>query len=308
MAETIPEHTDEFHDLMADIDNKLAAEGVSIPGRPMRALDELSRRYSIPFPIAKPIPGAPDELKSSWPVSARAHEWYEKQYGDRLKVDWSPGRMVILIREDMWTLRFPRIYGSARFTVSRTIESDTGPSSKGSVLYNVLDAVEKLPRARILTLPDNELEHVYEKFMLGLQAFALLEGTSDSDLMASARADIAASVDHLLSSRPEYGLSKWSSLQATEKALKAAIRLAGGNPKRSHDLAELSTQAEAAGVVNDWSELLSYIQCSPSIRYGEEACDRDPAIQAHHAALVVIILLHKGGALFRSNLAIQPTP
>lgn len=292
---------------MAEIDQNLAIEGVGIPGRPIRALGELSHRYSVSLPIVDPIPGAPAELHAAWPVSARVHEWYEEQYGERLKVNFSPGRMAILIQEDLWTLQLPRIYGSARFTVSRTIQSDPGPSSNGPVVYNVVDAVEKLPSSRVSSLPDSELRHIYEKFMFGLQAFGVLEGTSNNDLIASARSDIASSVDHLVAGSPDYGLSKWSSLQAAEKGLKAAIRLAGKNAPRSHNLEKLSRDAEAAGIANTWSYLIPFIQCSAAIRYGEESCGRDDAVRAHSAALAIFIELRNGGAGFQSNLALQQT-
>lgn len=308
MSRGVPDNSDAFDQMMREIDRDLSAEAVDIPGRPLRAIVEVSKRYSLSLPLVEPVPGAPAELHEAWPIADRVQRWYEHNYGERLKVDWSPGRMAILIEEDLWVLRFPRIYGSVQFTVSRTIASDSGPSPSGAVLYNVVDAVEDLPEARVAALPDNELEHIHEKFMLGLQAFGILEGSSDLALMQNARADVASSLNQLIGSHPDYGLAKWSSLQASEKVLKAAIRGTGQEPAKTHDLEKLSRQAENAGIENKWRHLVRYIQCTPSIRYGDEPCDRDDALRAHHAALAILIELYRGGAGFTSNLALQPTP
>jgi len=302
----VPDSLAEFHQLMTEIDRSLAAEGVGIPGRPLRAIGELSRRYQLSLPISEPLPNAPAELHETWPISSRVHDWYDDQYGERLKVDFSPGRMAILIEEDLWILRLPRIYGSVQFTVSRTIRSDSSPSPDGPVVYNVVDSVENLPAARVSVLPDNELEHIYEKFMLGLRAFSIVEGSAELELIQTARTDIDSAVSQLTASHADYGLSKWSSLQAAEKALKGAILGMGEEPYRTHDLCKLGKQAEAAGIADRWSSLLPYIQCSPSIRYGDEVCNRDNALRAHHASLALVVELHNGGAGFKSNLALQP--
>ena len=45
-----------------------------------------------------------------------------------------------------------------------------------------------------------------------------------------------------------YGESKWASLQAAEKTLKAAIALQGKTFKQTHDLQDLATDLTAAGV------------------------------------------------------------
>lgn len=294
----------EFHELMLTVDHILVSLGVGIQQRPMRALRELSRRYSLTLPVTEPPPGSGFDGAECWPLTARVYEWYEKRYGDRLKVDLAPGRLAILIEDDLWILRLPRIYGSAQLTASRTLLSSRSPSST-DLVYNVVDAIEGMPKSRASSLPDNQLEHIFEKFILGIQAFGFLEGSvSCHELIGLAVADIGAAVDHLTAPQAQHGLSKWSSLQATEKLLKAAISLAGERFSNIHDLEKLTKQATARGLIDRWSMLTPHIQCSPGIRYGEEACDRDAALRAHHASLAMVPLLQEGGAKFKSNLAL----
>ncbi|MBN9070855.1 MAG: hypothetical protein J0H34_04485 [Rhizobiales bacterium] len=49
----------------------------------------------------------------------------------------------------------------------------------------------------------------------------------------------------------------------------------------------------------DWEPLVASIQCSPRVRYGEEACSRADALAASRACLKLIVELVRGGAAFR---------
>ena len=101
------------------------------------------------------------------------------------------------------------------------------------------------------------------------------------------------------------GHSKWASLQAAEKVMKAAIALAGVDYHHKHDLNKLMEQLQQAGIQGDLTALIADIQCRGGIRYGEEPCNRDDAILAHHASLRIIIKLYKAGAGFQTNIATQ---
>ncbi|MBW1716483.1 MAG: hypothetical protein JRJ77_11790 [Deltaproteobacteria bacterium] len=307
MRSSVPEDPEEFNKVMMEVDRQLATSRISIPHRPIKALGEISQRFSIPLPISKPPKGFQHESAEFWPVSERIYKWYERSYGDRVKMDFALGRMAILIEGDVWTLRFPRIFGSVKFIVSQSGVSDSLRFNGKPAVYNVLDAVENLPRTRIPRLPDNELEHIYQKFQFGFRAFGILDGSAKYPLIRFALADIATSVEHFFGSKESFGLSKWSSLQAAEKLFKAAIELAGGRYSNTHKLDRLSRESEAVGLTGDWGALIPHIQCSPGIRYGEEPCDRDAAIVAHHAVLGLAIMLKESGAGFHSDLSPRPT-
>ena len=307
MRNSVPDDPEEFNLILLEVDRHLVSTGYSIPQRPINAIGEVSKRFSLLLPITKPSRSSQHESAKFWPISERIYEWYDRRYGERVNMDFAPGRLAILIEEDIWILRIPRIYGSVAFTVSRTRTSDRQRSDGKPAIYNVVDAVENLPRTRIPMLPDNELEHIYQKFEFGLRAFSILEGSAKHELIRLALADIAVAVEHLIGAKESYGLSKWSSLQAAEKLFKAAINLASGSYSNTHQLDKLSKQAEAVGLTGDWPTLIPHIQCGAGIRYGEEPCDRDSALVAHHAALGLAIMLYEGGATFQSNLSLQPT-
>lgn len=299
-----PEGSQDFEDLMVSVDRGLVQDGFSIPQRPINALGALSRQYSMSLPITPPIPNAKHEADNNWPISERVYKWYDMRYGERTKIDCSPGRMVVFIEEDLWVIKFPRIYGSVEFTVSRTTESDRSRSDGKPAIYNVLDAIQDFPKTRRTNLPEMELHHIFEKFLLGLESFSILEGSNQNDLIKSAIADVSSAVNHLLDPSKQYGLSKWSSLQAAEKVLKAAITLHDGNYSNTHDLTKLMKQAAAVGIFGQWEELIDCIQCPPAIRYGDNSCSRDEALLAHNSMLGLVIVLSRAGAKFTSNIAL----
>ena len=120
--------------------------------------------------------------------------------------------------------------------------------------------------------------------------------------MYSARGDVDVAVRSLMERGDRFGASKWASLQASEKVLKAAIELEGAQFAFTHDLAKLRADLEDAGITIDADKQIAAIQCSPSIRYGEEACSREEALSAHHASLDLVNLLHASGAKFEPGI------
>lgn len=287
---------------MVEIDRHLSKLEHDIPSRPIRALEVISKKFSISLPMSEPPPRFQDKNALNWHITKKIYKWYEEHYGDRLKEDWSIGKMVILVENDIWVLKFPCLFGSGQFIVSRTIESDGKSFQSKPVIYNVLDAVQGLEKRRIGNLPDYELAHIYEKFQLGYQAFNILIASSSIELIGSAIADIEASVNHLGSNRSDYGLSKWSSLQAAEKMLKATLSMIGKKYSHTHNLSNLVEEITSNGISGNWELLIKAIQCSPGIRYGKENCGRDDAIRAHHASLALIIMLKAGGAKFDTQI------
>ena len=304
MKVKVPVDEHAFDEFMHEIDCELAASGHDIPVRPIRALGRVSDRFGISLSIPQPHPRADKIFVQNRSLSERILGWYKDQYGERLKVDHSLGRMVLKLDEDVWTLRFPLILGSAKFIVSTMkIRNDDHVSRNGPAHCNVVELIEGMTAARMRTLSDSQLENIFELFSLGIRAFAILEGTSENKLIWSARADIMATTTLLTSRPPPYGESKWASLQAAEKVMKAIIALQGVKFSHTHKLKTLAQELSQAGIQGEWAPFIKAIQCSPGIRYGEVSCSQDEAITAHHASLGLIVALADVSSGLRSNLA-----
>jgi hypothetical protein len=99
-----------------------------------------------------------------------------------------------------------------------------------------------------------------------------------------------------------FGESKWASLQAAEKILKAAVEIKGASYKFGHDLASICQQLDGLGVTFDWGPIVMKIQCSASIRYGEITCTRDEAVSAHQASLELVVSLANAGVKLNRGL------
>lgn len=293
MQEKIPDDPKEFDKLMLGIDRRLADNGVSIFRRPIHASHIISKEFGIQLLMTPPTPGVPHELLKYWPISQRIRQWYELRYGDRLKVHLGSGCMAFLIDNDVWVFRFPRIYGSVRLVASRTIKSNRMGTKGKPLIHNILDSIDRLPDARRSSLTDAQLDGLLKYFVLGFEALCGLEAFAKDGLVNSALADIAASIDHLVARNPEYGLSKWSSLQAAEKLLKATLRRASAKYSKTHNLAQLLKEAQRSQVTLDIDKLVGKIQCSPGIRYGQEPCTLFDAVDAHHDVFRVSIQVVK---------------
>ena len=104
-------------------------------------------------------------------------------------------------------------------------------------------------------------------------------------MITSAKADFEKSIDYLKGNNKSTGLSKWSSLQATEKTLKSALAYKKLNYHRTHDLFELLEQLYSIGFPKSDDNLISQVQCLPSIRYGDNKYSLAEAINSHHISI-----------------------
>ncbi|MDG5748549.1 HEPN domain-containing protein [Qipengyuania sp. XHP0207] len=120
--------------------------------------------------------------------------------------------------------------------------------------------------------------------------------------MYHARGDVKVAVSNLMDRGGRYGESKWASLQAGEKVLKAAISLSGATYGHTHDLDKLCRALTDTGIQFDAARQIAAIQCTPGIRYGDEACSREEALAAHHASLELVNILSAAGARFTPGM------
>jgi hypothetical protein len=292
--------------MMFDIDSKLIADGIAITGRPLRAVGEVSAKFNVSIPIAGDASRMPPDLRLYTPLGDAIYDWYQQTYGDRLKVDPCPGRTVANLDGDLYVIKIPRIRGSARFILSRQFLPEIKIVDRGPVTCNLLQLIEDMTPAKATQLSDNALKEVNSAFGSALWASYTLEDTQH-ELMWIAKGDVTTAINNLMDKSERYGESKWASLQAAEKVMKAAIDLGGGEYKRTHGLKDLSQVLSNVGVAFQAEPFVNKIQCAGGIRYGEQTCTRSEALAAHRASLDLINELFKAGAKFESGLG-APLP
>lgn len=295
-----PARGPQFEAMMAQIDFKLTNEGVDIPTRPMLAVREVSMTYNLSMPLGGDTARLPPELRENAALSEAINQWYKENYGDRLKEDPCPGRMVILLDGDLYVLRVPRIFGSVNFILTRQWLPNPG-IGRGPATCNITQLVDGMTAAKAGRLSDLALETIGAAFEIAVPAAFTLESTGH-DLMFIARGDVEAAVNCLMARGGRFGESKWASLQAAEKVLKAAIDRAGAKYSFTHGLSGLCKTLADTGLDFDADNQVAAIQCKPGIRYGEEPCTRDEALAAHRASLELVNILREAGAKFELGI------
>ncbi len=276
---------------LIEIDRLLRNKSVPIQSRPIEATMELAKRHNIALPLTPPIPGTYHSVYVNWPITEFIIKWFDQQYGNRLGVDWGPGKAAFSLRGDPWYYHFPLFYGKIVLTASREKSSKELSQIAGESVYNIVESIPKFPEGLRRSLTDEELKYILDVYRLSFRALSRLQNRRGAKMVELAKSDIEAAVNHIMAPAAEYGLSKWASLQAVEKILKVAIEKKNGTFKKVHDLNLLTQQLFALGVKLDINREVMAIHCTPGIRYGEEHTDLQSAIAAHHATFSVITKL-----------------
>ena len=283
-------HSDaEFETFMERIDARLRAQRVPFASRSLAGLSLVCQELRISLPgwteKRPPRPG----IYSGMDLAIRIADWFNDRYGDRAAWDPRPGRTVVLLRDDPWEIVLPRFFGSFRLFASATEPSDpVGPVAQpNDVLprYNVVESVTHLGAGLKRVLSREELNAVSEVFRTALDAYHLMERIAGAPLLREAMGDIDISVAEMLNAPGRYGASKWASLQAAEKAIKAYLTSLGERPKKHHELVRLASSAYEHGLGPIPERLLSTAQATAAVRYREVHVNLTEAAAAHYAAL-----------------------
>lgn len=247
----IEDSTPAFLAYMEEVDRRLRDAGVPIPGRPIVAFRELAKD-GIKILMAAPIPT---------PHADRIHAWFERRYGDRLKIDFSIGKAVILIRGDPYVVKLPLIYG------------------KWDGIIDVTKVFDGMTKELFADLPNPARTDMVNSFKWMMDRFSVMQS-----LPVDVLSNLNTTVTQIMAQVPHYGEAKWAALQFAEKSLKEFIKAKGGEPRRTHDLTALLRNAELLGLQSGFWPIISMIQCPASVRYDGGVSLQD-AVLAHHASI-----------------------
>jgi hypothetical protein len=154
-------------------------------------------------------------------------------------------------------------------------------------LMSVLNLVNGITQAYFGSLTPSERDFLLEGFSRSEILLARISDVNTPDFIAEARADIRMSVEQMMLPSPQFGPSKWASLQAVEKFLKAYISQKGSKAEWIHILSELADTAESLGLRTVDKRSLELVQCSPSVRYQSSLVTKEEAVSAHQAAILI---------------------
>lgn len=242
-----------FEKLMQEIDAELKANDVPIQGRFLAGLTAITKKFKC---------GLSWESEEAQIIN----NWFVQTYGDKLKINWDVGKTIIQIKGDIYSVKLPRVFGQVK--------------------VNTLEWIEKATPKLLRSLSDAELNIIGNQIFSHFNAYTKMEKMPRENII-----DLDTSVSHLINQNPQYGLSRWASLQASEKTLKDYIKKKGGvfpkGGKDGHDISKLTMIAEQHGLPAVSKTLISSVQCPASVRYSETPSSKQEAIDAYLASVSV---------------------
>jgi len=280
--------------MMASLDAHLAGEGRAPAQRPYPAALLLSKNLGHSGKPLLPIERIPIDAPydAGWCIKA-AWEWWEKVYGDQVKIDFSPGSVVFRMRGLMWRMRMPRAHGTVGFFVDKDLQNQGlalakvgGPPASVNMLCSVVGLTPDLA-AR---LHDDEIALVVETFNRGYRAVLRLESLTGDDFFGQAINEYRSSIDSLLAA--SWPQARRTTASCAEMVFKGMLRKAGKrfptSGKDGHDIPLLGFQVAAMTRVTFNVAALVAIHCSTDIRYIKEPATADNALLAHRSLLEIL--------------------
>lgn len=176
------------------------------------------------------------------------------------------GCSLIEIRGDLYKVRFPLVFGTCKINPFNLIENRTPK------------LLHSLSKVELDTIANQIMQHykIYGNFK-SLQNICVSE--------------LKTAIDKIFDRNPEYGLSRWASLQAAEKAIKEFIRSKGKKVERTHNLNNLIQVAKPLGLPDIDETLIAQVQCDAGVRYSEEQSTIKQAYKAYCSALDICNLV-----------------
>lgn len=297
-----PATVEEYDRMMVSLDGHLASLGLGPAQRPMNAALVVSSTLGLsgtPIVGGSADRGAPFSPKD---LLARVHDWYEESYGDKTKIDFSPGSIVVSLHGNLWEMKMPRIWGSVDLFISQDLSNEGNRlASSGSppARHNILSSLRGMTQAYANRLSKEDTIQLAGKFINGYEGVVCLDDLKGHDLFEEARGDYRHSVNALLTGR-ELAKARWDTAQCAEKVLKGLLARAGHEyptkgPK-GHDIEHLGDLVHEKLDIELPKADLSLIYCSPAVRYGQEKSTPEHALAAHNALVRTLHNLAKARA------------
>jgi hypothetical protein len=302
----------EFDTMMSHLDRHLAIHNLLPAQRSLNAARLVSMALKLsgtPILVGNEARGEPFSPRD---LLARVFDWYDDTYGDRNKIDFSLGYVVLPLRNTYWRLRIPLAYGTVVPFADRNLANlgrqlgklgtKTEPAS-----HNVLTGLQGVTQAYSDRLTDAEIARVMQAYGRGYIAMATLDELREHDLFDQARGDYAHSVEALAGGQA-FSKARWDTAQCAEKVFKGLLGRAGQpfptSAGQGHDIVHLGGLVTAHFGIALPEGALRAIYCSPKVRYGEINVDLNEAWTSHDALLGILarlraIALPPGGKQLR---------
>lgn len=282
---------EKFENLVAKIDCEFGETDIKFHQRPLHAFSKLTQLVDPKgtFHMNSDETVALDDYSND-ALCAQVHRWYERRYGDRIKIHMGPGSYILMIKKEPWEVIYPLCYGQNNFTIDSNLAKKdrkyVTESGKAIPSVNILCHVVDMTFDVANSLSSIEKQTILSDYMFGLNAVQSLRSLENAPFMDQAANDYDVSVSNIFHKYPDYNNSKWAALQFAEKSMKSQLQLNDVKFSRNHDLTGLAKSLKSLGI-NVPPQIIDNIQCKAAVRYGEEKVTRNEAILAVKSALAL---------------------
>jgi HEPN domain-containing protein len=132
---------DEFLERMALIDSELANKGTPIHARAFHAFPLLSPDYNGPL-LGGGIDGSHYDEYEGPNLLEKTNTWYREQYGDRFNAPTDRGKVPVLLRQEIYLIRVPLVYGSPKIQILPLVNGLTQAMAR-SLSQKELDEIQR---------------------------------------------------------------------------------------------------------------------------------------------------------------------
>ncbi len=283
---------EQFRSLMEEVDRELRDQKVPITARDLKAISIIRRHLQIVGEIN--LSHLPDQPKSGsyagQDLIARALQWMKDRYGKRMNIPM-PGQTMVVIRGDPYKVRLPHALGSINLICDPSSFGEARPmfGQFAPPTLNILDMVEGLTANLTQSLVQSEVEDILSDTAPAVRYVMILVTMKSGPMREQANNDIISSVDDVLRIPPDFGGSRWHSLQAAEKFLKSLLTLHGipypTKGSKGHDPTHLAGLGHSLVPIEQ--ALLDNVKCSAAVRYNEVPSTLLNAHRAHRSAICI---------------------
>ncbi|HKZ11424.1 MAG TPA: hypothetical protein VJL61_12070 [Rhodanobacteraceae bacterium] len=271
--------------MISSVDEHLARCGFPPFQRVCRAEWLIAKTLDIWASLPRPRRTVPaDEPFGVTDLLDRVADWYDANYGKRMRAPFLAHSFAIDLRGTLWRVRLPKVFGT--ITVYAQPDLSQGCGIGGG--FNVLAAIDRFPQAYANRLRSVDAQRLLDASQIAFTSITFLSGLRGDMFGKQAGLDFEHSVDALLTGF-SWSKASWETAQCAEKVMKAVLIRKGcervPKGKEGHDIPLLGQMLEReAGVSLDGNDL-GTIHCDPGVRYGEQVVSPSTAYGAHEALL-----------------------
>lgn len=279
-----------FEKIMERIEREIEGEGISVPGRPLRANMKLAQETGyeeLPLFDTTEQTHILRKKQGMWEglnLFQKVNEWYQLHWGEKLKINGIIGEVPVLVHGEIYFIKIPCIFGTRKI--------------------DLFDSIEDITPRLWISLTKVERDLLAEVFSLAINFFYAMDDIKDGQfsskhqgdqLILMGLKDLRTAIIGLKNINPEYQNCCFHTQQAVEKYLKGFLLYKTEvteeelKKKIGHKLNKLFNKAcEYCEALNYFKEDIKRVDFDMGVRYElRDNIGKEETVSAIHTSLLI---------------------